>query len=101
MSQVYNSKKSYFIKVAFILDRFGGAKKELSKGAIINISSNLFPKHTPCSTALHPRLRKAIKEEIFEEHLITQKKKTIQLIDQTILEDHKKIMERWNKRIKE
>lgn len=101
MSQIYNSKKSYFIKVAFILDRFGGDNKELSKNAIISISSNLFPKHTPCSTALHPRLRKAIKEKIFKEHLITQKKKTIQLVDRSILQDHQKIMERWSKRIKQ
>jgi ATP-dependent phosphoenolpyruvate carboxykinase len=101
MSQVYNSKKSYFIKVAFILDRFGGDDKELSKNSIITISSRLFPKHTPCSTALHPRLRKGIKENIFKENLITKKKKTIQLIDLSILEEHSMIISRWEKRIKE
>jgi ATP-dependent phosphoenolpyruvate carboxykinase len=101
MSQVYNSKKSYFIKVAFILDRYGGDNKELSKNSIINISSRLFPKHTPCSTALHPRLRKGIKENIFQENLITKKKKTIQLIDSNILDEHSTIMDRWEKRIKE
>lgn len=100
MSQIYNSKKSYFIKVAFILDRFGGLEKELSKHSIIDISSNLWPKQTPCTTGFTSRINPQIKSNIFEEIHYSQKKKSIKLLNHDLLNEHKKIMIRWDKRIK-
>lgn len=97
MVNFYTSKKGLWVKVAFILDRFGGDEKELSKASIIDIMSSLFPKQTPSTTSLPSRIRKQINSRIFEEKAYTTKKKTIRLIDETVLDEHSAIMERWEK----
>jgi hypothetical protein len=100
MSQIYNSKKNYWIKVVFILDRFGGSERELCKRSIIDISSNLWPKQTPCTTGFTSRINPQIRANIFEEVCYTTKKKSIKLIDLNLVNEHQKIMIRWDKRIR-
>lgn len=95
MSNYYNQKTQLWIKVAFVLDRYGGDERELSSSAITSICSNLFPYSTPCSTAIVHRIKKQIRGEIFEEIKYTQKRKSIKLIDLNVIEEHKDIMDRW------
>lgn len=89
----YNRKKAMWIKVAFILDRYGGESKELSKRAIVGIFADIFPKQTPTQTGLHSRIQKKINEGVFA---IDQ---GIKLIDQSVLIEHEEIIQRWVNRI--
>jgi hypothetical protein len=100
MSNYYNSKKQFWVKVAFVLDRYGGDDKELSKATIVSLCSNLFPKQTPCTTGLPFMIKRQINQDIFQEICYTQKKKTIKLINENVLDEHNKIMNRWDQKIK-
>ena len=89
----YNQKKAMWIKVAFILDQYGGSSKELTKKAIVGIFTEIFPKQTPTQTGLHSRLQKKINEGIFEVH------QGIRLVDQSVLIEHQQIIQKWVDRI--
>ena len=98
MAICYSSKKALWVKVAFILDRFGGEEKELSKSCIVDIMGSLFPKQSVCTTGLGSRIRLQIKSQIFDEVAYTTKNKTIRLKDHSIIEEHSSVMERWDQK---
>jgi hypothetical protein len=98
MTICYSSKKAIWVKVAFILDRFGGQEKELSKSCIVDIMGSLFPKQSVCTTGLGSRIRLQIKSQIFDEVQYTTKNKTIRLKDHSIIEEHSSVMERWDQK---
>ena len=99
MTICYTTKKSLWVKVAFILDRYGGNEKELSPAGIVDLLGTHFTKASPCTTSLTPRLRPQIREQIFEQVNYNTKTKTIKLIDHSVLDEHSSIMQRWESRI--
>ena len=98
MAICYSSKKALWVKVAFILDRFGGEEKELSKSCIVDIMGSLFPKQSVCTTGLASRIRLQIKSQIFNEVAYSTKNKTIRLKDHSIIQEHSSVMERWDQK---
>lgn len=93
---IYTKKKNVWVKVVYVLDRFGGPKKQLSKHAVKSKIAEMWPTYAPCMNALAYRI-KPVLGSFIELDETSSSNHVLKLISEKPIEDHSVVMARWDK----